>query len=123
MGQEVLVSELDRIRRAFIAFHVILGLALLWGSIHTLLHLGPTDGHARIVGTVEAVGALAFLVPATLRLGAGLLLFSLLGAMLLHAAQGALRPDLLVYAAGVMLVMVHGSRFQHPTDVLQPTNG
>jgi uncharacterized membrane protein YphA (DoxX/SURF4 family) len=117
------VSELDRIRRAFIVFHLILGLALLWGSIHTLLHLGPPDVHARIVGILEAVGALAFLVPATLRLGAGLLLFSLLGAMLLHAAQGEVRPDLLVYAAGVLLVMVHGSGFRQAANVLQPTNG
>jgi hypothetical protein len=101
-----------RIRQAFVAFHLILGLALLWGSVHTLLHLGPTDLHARIVGTIEAVGAVAFLIPQTLRFGSALLLFSLFGALVLHAATGELRPDLLVYAAGVLFVMVHGSAYR-----------
>jgi hypothetical protein len=50
------VAQHDRIRLAFVAFHLILGLALLWASIHTVLHLGPSDLHARIIGTVEAVG-------------------------------------------------------------------
>ena len=57
------VSESERIRRAFLIFHVILGLALLWSSVHTVLHLGRTDLHARIIGSTEAVGAVAFLVP------------------------------------------------------------
>jgi len=107
------VSDSERIRRAFLIFHLILGLALLWGSIHTLLHLGPTDPHARIVGSIEAVGAVAFLIPRTLRFGAVLLLLSIVGAVLVHAAVGDWRPDLLVYAAGVVLVMVHGSAYRH----------
>ena len=103
----------DRVRQAFVAFHVTLGLALLWASVHTVLHLGPTDFHARVIGTMEAVGAAAFLIPATLRLGAALLLLSLLGALIVHAAAGELRPDLLVYAAGVLLVTLHGSAYSH----------
>ena len=35
------MSDSERIRRAFLIFHLILGFALLWGSVHTLLHLGP----------------------------------------------------------------------------------
>jgi hypothetical protein len=50
------VSQHDRIRQAFAAFHVILGLALLWASIHTVLHLGPGNLHARIIGAIETVG-------------------------------------------------------------------
>jgi hypothetical protein len=96
-----------------VAFHVILGLALLWGSIHTVLHLGPTDPHALLIGLVEALGALAFLFPRTLQLGAGLLLVSLAGALLVHASRGDWRPDLLVYAAGVVLVAIHGSAYRH----------
>jgi hypothetical protein len=111
------VSESDRIRRAFLIFHLILGLALLWASVHTLLHLGPTDLHARIIGSVEAVGAMAFLIPRTLRLGGTLLLLSLVGAILVHAGLGEWRPDLLVYAAGVVLVIVHGSAYQHAPTV------
>jgi hypothetical protein len=100
------------VRPAFVAFHLILGLALLWSSIHTLVHLGDGDLHARIIGGLEAVGAVAFLIPKTLRVGAALLLITLLGALLLHAAQGEPRPDILVYAAGVCLVAVHGSAYR-----------
>jgi hypothetical protein len=111
------VSESERIRRAFLIFHVILGLALLWSSVHTVLHLGRTDLHARIIGSTEAVGAVAFLVPRTLRLGAALLLLTLVGAILVHAGQGEWRPDLLVYAAGVGLVTAHGSAYRHIPSV------
>jgi len=89
------------------AFHLILGLALLWGSVHTVLHLGATEVHARVVGAVEAVGAGAFLVPRTLQVGAALLLVTILPAVVLHAVRGEWRPDLLVYAAGVLLVATH----------------
>jgi hypothetical protein len=112
-----------RIRQAFVAFHLILGLALLWGSVHTLLHLGPTDLHARIIGTIEAVGSVAFLIPPTLRFGAALLLFSLVGALVLHAAMGELRPDLLVYAAGVIFVAIHGSAYRPVSTVPHPSRG
>jgi uncharacterized membrane protein YphA (DoxX/SURF4 family) len=111
----------ERIRQAFVAFHITLGLALLWGSVHTVLHLGPTDFHARVIGTVEAVGAAAFLIPATLRLGAALLLLSVIGALVVHAAAGEFRPDLLVYAAGVLLVALHGSAYYHPPAALSHT--
>ena len=107
------MSDSERIRRAFLIFHLVLGLALLWGSVHTLLHLGPTDLHARVVGTIEAVGAVAFLIPRTLRLGGVLLVLSIVGALLVHAAMGDWRPDLLVYPAGVVLVTVHGSAYRH----------
>jgi hypothetical protein len=68
--------------------------ALLWGSVHTVLHLGVTDLHARVIGSVEALAAVAFLV--------------------VHAARGEWRPDLLVYATGVLLVAVHGSPAESP---------
>ncbi|MGH7497558.1 MAG: hypothetical protein ACREL3_01770 [Gemmatimonadales bacterium] len=107
------MSQMERLRRAFLAFHLVLGLALLWGSVHTVLHLGPTDLHARLIGSVEALGAVAFLVPRTLRLGAAVLLVTLGLAVVLHGARGEWRPDLLVYAAGVMLVAVHGRASEH----------
>jgi uncharacterized membrane protein YphA (DoxX/SURF4 family) len=111
----------ERIRQAFVAFHVTLGLALLWASVHSVLHLGPTDPHARIIGTIEALGAAAFLVPATLQLGAALLLLTLIGALVVHAAAGEFRPDLLVYAAGVLLVALHGSAYRHlPASLSHP---
>jgi hypothetical protein len=33
-------------------------------------------------------------------------------AVLLHAARGEFRPDLVVYAAGVLFVAVHGSAYR-----------
>jgi hypothetical protein len=96
------------LRHAFLLFHLVLGVALLWGSVHTVLHLGSSDPHALIIGTVEAVAAVAFLLPRTMRVGAGVLLGVLALAFVLHAARGEWRPDLLVYAAGVLLVAVHG---------------
>lgn len=76
-----------------------------------MLHLGPADLHARVIGGVEAAGAIAFLLPWTMRAGAVLLLLTLAGALLVHGARGEWRPDLLVYAAGVLLVAVHGSAY------------
>jgi uncharacterized membrane protein YphA (DoxX/SURF4 family) len=112
------VSPETHLRRAFTAFHLCLGTALLWGSVHTVLHLGPTDLHARVIGSVEALGAVAFLLPPTLRLGAFLLLATIVPAAILHATRGEWRPDLLVYAAGVLLVMVHGKAAESSMGVV-----
>lgn len=97
-----------QLRHTFLLFHLVLGAALLWGSVDTVLHLGPSDPHALVIGTIEAVAAAAFLMPRTMRVGAGVLLMVLALAFLVHAARGEWRPDLLVYAAGVLLVGVHG---------------
>lgn len=97
-----------QLRHAFLLFHLVLGAALLWGSVHTVLHLGPSDPHALVIGTIEAVAAAAFLMRRTMRIGAGVLLVVLALAFLIHATRGEWRPDLLVYAAGVILVGVHG---------------
>src|SRR5262244_148235 len=96
------------LRHAFLLFHLVLGTALLWGSVHTVLHLGPDDPHALLIGTIEAVAAAAFLMRRTMRIGAGALLLLLALAFVRHGARGEWRPDLLVYAAGVLLVGVHG---------------
>lgn len=108
------MANSERLRWAFVTFHLVLGLALLWGSIHTVLHLGPTDIHARLIGSIEAVGAIAFLVPRSFRFGAGILLLTLVLAVVLHAARAEWRPDLLVYAAGVLLVAAHGPAYRQP---------
>jgi hypothetical protein len=101
------MSHATSLRRVFTVFHLILGLALLLGSLHTVLHAASADLHARTIGSVEALGALAFLVPRTLQVGAALLLVTIILAVVLHAVRGELRADLLVYAAGVLLVAVH----------------
>ncbi|HEY7482289.1 MAG TPA: hypothetical protein VH680_17375 [Gemmatimonadales bacterium] len=107
------MSASEQIRRAFLVFHVVLALALLWGGVHAALRLGPADRHALALGSIETVGAVAFLFPRTLRLGGTLLLLTLAGAFLVHTGRGEWQPDLLVYAAGVVLVTVHGSAYRH----------
>jgi len=97
-----------RLRHAFLLFQLVLGAALLWGSVRTVIHLGTSDPHALVIGTVEALAAAAFLVPRTMRAGAGVLLVVIALAFVIHALRGEWRPDLLVYAAGVLLVAVHG---------------
>src|SRR5258705_14003933 len=92
-------------RRSFTAFHLILGLGILWLSVRTVLgalqpETGHHDLHAVILGTVEAIGALLFLLPWTLRVGAALLLLTIAVVAVVHASAGHWRIDLLIYAAG-----------------------
>ncbi len=101
------------LRRSFIAFHLTLGLTLLVLSARTVVEAVASGAHphphAALVGLLEALGAVLFLIPRSLRLGGVLLLVSIGLALVLHAAAGQFRGDLLVYAAGTWFVMVHGS--------------
>ena len=93
---------------AFTIFYVVLGVGLLAGSVGTLMHAihqGHWHLHVGLVAGIEAAGALLFLIPRTMRIGGGLLLLTLVGAVALHALQHEWRFDLLIYAAGVWLVM------------------
>jgi len=88
---------------------VALALVMGWGALRLVLdaHRGALNGgvHPRIatiLGAMELVGALLFLVPWTVRPGAWLLAASLVGATLLHLHTGqAPSPVFLVYAAGI----------------------
>lgn len=100
----------QRLRFAFIVFHLTLGLALLFASVRTVFHAASGhEVHVIALGAVEALGAALFLLPWTLAVGGTLLLLALGIATALHAATGEFRPDLLIYAAGTAFVMVHGS--------------
>lgn len=99
--------------RAFMALWWTLGVVLLVLSIRTALHaLAPgwpgADVHAAVLGSIEAVAAVLFLVPRTTRAGGLGLLATFAVALLLHAAQGEFAAHLLIYAAGVLFVVVHG---------------
>ena len=95
------------LRRSFIAFHLTLGFTLLFFSARTALQ--AREPHIAALAIVEAVGAVLFLLPRTLRIGGALLLLTLGAAVLVHVLSGLLRADLLVYAAGTWFVMVHGA--------------
>jgi hypothetical protein len=102
------------LRRSFAAFHIVLGIGILWLSVRTVVGaVRPEGGHHNLhvaaLGTVEAVGALLFLLPKTLRVGAALLLLTIGTAAAIHAAAGELRIDLFIYAAAVWFVAAHAA--------------
>jgi uncharacterized membrane protein YphA (DoxX/SURF4 family) len=107
-------------RRSFTAFHFILGLGIFWLSAQTVAwavrnpkHPNP---HIIALAAAEAIGALLFLLPLTLRVGAALLLLTIGTAIAVHAFAGEWRIDLLIYAAGVWLVAAHNSRESVPAS-------
>lgn len=102
--------------RAFLGLYVTLGAVVLVQSVQTILAAGvrakaaPDHVHAFLVGTVEAIAALLFLIPRTMGLGANALLAIFALAFSLHALEGHPNLALLVYAAGVLFVRIHGVR-------------
>jgi hypothetical protein len=100
--------------RAFLALYVTLGVVVIFQSVQTILaaHHGFFAGHdqplALILGTVETIAALLFLIPRTMRFGAAALVAVFALAFGLHALEGQSNPALLVYGAGVVFVRIHG---------------
>jgi uncharacterized membrane protein YphA (DoxX/SURF4 family) len=96
-------------RRAFTVFHWTLGIVVAIESVRTVFRaLQGHPNHALLLlASVEAVGAALFLVPRTLRLGAGAMLATFAVAFLVHAPRGEANLALLVYAAGTVLVLLH----------------
>jgi hypothetical protein len=86
------------------------GLVLLVGGVQTVEGELKSTHHSPVVllAAVEAVSALLFLLPRTMRVGAAGLLLTLAVALVVHLAMRQLRWDLLLYAAAVYFVAVHG---------------
>jgi len=100
------------VRRAFMLFHLALGLGILAATAQTAYH-GLTehqglDLHLGMLVTLETLGALLFLLPKSIKAGGSVLLVVLLGGFVIHLTRGELAVQLLIYAAGVWFVMVHG---------------
>ena len=103
-----------RLRIAFLVFHCTLGLVVFVQSVLTAvaalsgrLH----EAHALPLASVEAVAAVLFLAPWTVRVGGGLLLAVFATAIALHALGGEIAWTLAVYSAAVAFVMVHGPAY------------
>lgn len=98
--------------RAFVVQWWTVGLLLLfwsWRTAEMALAGGRHhDPHVALLGAVEGVAALLFLIPRTLKLGAAGLLLTFALAFFAHAARGEFRGDLVLYAAVVSFVAVHG---------------
>jgi len=101
--------------RASVAFHMTLGVVVFLQSadaVHFALSggvAGTLRTHMTILASVEAVGALLFLIPKTARWGGGILIVVFAIALLVHGILHGL--PLLVYAAGVILVMAQGGSY------------
>lgn len=99
--------------RSFVALWWILGGALLLGSVQTVLAAlhgrHGVNPHLVVLGSVEGMAALLFLIPRTLRVGAAGLLLTIAVALVFHFTQHELRWDLVVFGAAVFFVAVHGT--------------
>lgn len=101
------------VRRAFIVLHAAVGLGILVATLQTLLHMMREHGglgfHLGFVVALEGIGAVLFLIPRTLRVGAIALLIVLVGDFTVQLTRGELEVQLLIYAAAVWFVLVHGA--------------
>lgn len=100
-----------RLRRAFMLFHAILGGMLVLMSHDVLYHSLHAHGfgHLTLVAALELIGAVLLLIPRTLTIGGVALLVVLIPGFVLHLTRGEWEPQLLIYAAGVYFIMVHGA--------------
>jgi hypothetical protein len=109
------------LRRSFAFFHATLAVVIFLQSIRTIWDVqqhhaaNPLGSHLALLAGAEALAALLFLIPRTLRAGGVLLLLIFGIAIIAHGITNEL--GLIVYAAGVVFVMVHGSAFSK--DILQ----
>lgn len=105
------------LRRTFIIFHLTLGIVVFIESVGTVLHSigGQRIQHFNtalaVFASLEALAALLFLLPITMRLAGVALLLIFGAAIIFHGLHGKFLSTLLVYAAGVAFVMAHGSAF------------
>ena len=108
------------IRIAFIGFHFTLAIVVLLQSVWGVKHALSTANHALLVlAIVETLAAIVFMVPQTIRLGGLVLLLVFAVAFSVHLLHGELDLGLLVYAAGTLFIVIHGSAFdeKHTTAV------
>ena len=101
-----------KLLRAFLALWIVTGVALFVGGVETAgaalgsaRHANP---HVALLGVMEAVAATIFLVPRAMRVGGVGLVGTILVALIVHTMLGEFRGDLLLYAATVVFVTVHG---------------
>ena len=99
------------LRHAFIGLYLTVGTVLLVESLRTLGHaISHHAGNVHLTGlaAVETVAVLLFLLPRTLRLGGGILAVILVIAAVAHTLRGEFPSALLVYAAAVLFISIHG---------------
>jgi hypothetical protein len=102
---------------AFLAFRLTLGAVLLFSSFPlAAAAMGTGRSRLAILAGAEALGAILFLLPRTLRVGAVILLLTLGIAIATRALRGEFPAHLIVYAAGTLFVLAQG-----PTGPVAPS--
>jgi hypothetical protein len=105
--------EAKSLTPAFVVLHLTLGVVLGFGGAATAWSAnGPHATHLLVLGAFEAIAAVLFLLPWTMRVGAAGLMLACGTAFLVHATMGQWRGDLLVYLAAVVFVAHHGSAYR-----------
>ena len=101
------------VRRSFFLLHLTVALVVFYQSIDTVYRavvghsFGENNLHVTLLASVEAIAAVLFLIPKTLKLGGGILLVIFGIALVVHGVRAEM--PLLVYAAAVLFIVVRGS--------------
>jgi hypothetical protein len=104
------------VRQLFIVLYVAFGIILAVEGIMTLTHAVPDRNTLHVAfGAAETMGALLFLWPRTMRLGAMCcLLPAFAAAAMVHIGQGEFPSEHLVYAIATVFATLHGARHFGP---------
>lgn len=98
--------------RAFVVQWWTTGTLLFIWSVQTALqNIGAAHSHNQhlvLLGVVEAISAVLFVIPRTMRVGTVGLLLTFVIAFIVHASMHQFRGDLILYAAVVSFTAVHG---------------
>ena len=111
-----------RLRTIFLIFYYTLGIVVCLQSVQTAWFAGgigtayPPNVPLICLAGAEAIAAILFLIPATMKIGAWILLVIFVIAIIIHGHKGELQSTLFVYAAGVLLVMFDRSAFLNKKD-------
>ena len=102
----------QKLMRSFLILWLVTGVVLLVASLETVNSALRTPAHANphlvVLGAVEALAAALFLIPRSMRVGAIGLLVTIFTAFAVHTALHEFRGDLLLYAATVFFILIHG---------------
>ena len=97
------------VRGSYLAFRLTLGAVILLSSFPVAAaSIGTGHWHLAALAGTEAIGAILFLLPRTLRVGAALLLLTLGIAIVTHALRGEFEGRLVVYLVATLFVFAQG---------------
>ncbi len=105
------------LRRSFVVFHLTLASVVFIQSILTAINAFWVELNANwllfSLASVEAVAAILFVIPVTLRFGGIVLCLVFFVAFTIHAIIGEFELQLLVYGAGTIFVLYHGTGYNY----------